>query len=150
MLKKDSSIKAFKSLFGPLTIEVDGVPVQIEPLTIRSAGKFTAIVQKVLPKLMGTDLTDSVVLEALLPLAFSDLVDLCNDCVDVDLKEIPHWLVPEIVQAWLDLSFGAAGKVQPWKNLFLEMQAKFSQSTAATSNPTSSEGSTSSSAPATT
>ena len=54
------------------------------------------------------------------PLLMGDLFDLLKECVviarpaTVRLDDLPHWLVPNIVSAWLELSFGDEKKWRPW------------------------------------
>lgn len=54
------------------------------------------------------------------PLLMGDLFVLLKECVVVEtpptlsLDDLPHWLVPEIVAAWLEMSFGDPKKWKPW------------------------------------
>ncbi len=54
------------------------------------------------------------------PLLLGDLFVLLKECVVIEdpatlsLDDLPHWLVPDIVAAWLELSFGDPKKWKPW------------------------------------
>ena len=54
------------------------------------------------------------------PLLMGDLFVLLKECVVVEspptlsLDDLPHWLVPDIVAAWLEMSFGDPKKWKPW------------------------------------
>lgn len=134
MDKDRKKLEALRAFCPIESFDVNGVPVQIEPLRLKYSGDFSRIVGKILPSILqaatAKDGQDDLlpVLQAALPLVFSDLVHLCNKCVDVDLEEIPQELVPQIVDRWLDLSFGTEGKVKPWKDLFVSLQKRFAQS----------------------
>ena len=54
------------------------------------------------------------------PLLMGDLFVLLKECVVVEsppnmsLDDLPHWLVPDIVSAWIEMSFGDEKKWRPW------------------------------------
>jgi len=67
------------------------------------------------PKKLGEQ-----ILMAAAPLLMGDLFVLLKECVVIEspatlsLDDLPHWLVPDLVTAWLDMSFGDAKKWKPW------------------------------------
>lgn len=61
--------------------------------------------------------------QQLLPFLLTNALDLVAECVRVDgpggktykIAELPHWLLPPILEAWVEESFGDEAKVRPWK-----------------------------------
>lgn len=55
----------------------------------------------------------------LIPIVIEHALDIINDCVQfegegIDLDSLPHWVVPQIVEIWIDESFGSETKLRPW------------------------------------
>ena len=67
------------------------------------------------PKKLGEQ-----IMMAAAPLLMGDLFELLKECVVIEspatlsLDDLPHWLVPDLVSAWLELSFGDPKKWKPW------------------------------------
>lgn len=67
------------------------------------------------PKKLGEQ-----ILMAAAPLLLGDLFVLLKECVVIEspaklsLDDLPHWLVPKLVSAWLEMSFGEPKKWKPW------------------------------------
>lgn len=148
MLKNSDKLKALQALFPSTTLNIEGVDVVIEPMQVQYSKEFADICEKVMPALISgatAGASDEAfamrLIPVLIPIAFGEFIALCNLHVDVDLKTVPHHLVPRILDKWLEVSFGDAGKVKPWMDLFKAVQKRF-LSSAATTSPTSSEGST--------
>lgn len=134
MAKNPKKLEALQAFCPAVNYDINGVTVVIEPLRLKHSGDFAKIVGKVLPSIMQASTAakedDALlpILQAALPVIFSDLVFLCDKCVDVDLTEIPQEFVPQIVDRWIEVSFGDEGKVKPWKDLFVSLQKRFAQS----------------------
>ena len=153
MAKDKAKTDAIKALFPGRIVEISGVEIKVEPLGFRHIRKFSDGISKIMPTLVSV-ISDvkadergwiSKLSATLAPFLMTDLLDLVDDCVDVDLKEVPHHLLPRIIEAWIEESFGDEGKVKPWKTLFTTILKRF-----ATSQGSISQGSlTSSSEPGT-
>lgn len=76
-------------------------------------------------------------IQAAAPLLMRNAFSLVRDCVTVKVEgddekeyrldeiEIPHWCVPDIVDAWVEESFGTEGKWMPWKKLMTSLMSRF-------------------------
>lgn len=78
-------------------------------------------------------------IQAAAPLLMRNAFAMVRDCVTVKLEgegddakeyrldevEIPHWCVPDIVDAWVEESFGTEGKWMPWKKLMTSLMSRF-------------------------
>ena len=102
---------------------------QVYPLGIVQIRKFNDTLADVLPRIATkVDLSklkranDFMVgfadlLPAITPMVASDLIELIDDCVvgvDLTKDRVPHWVLPKIVEIWIEESFGEAGKLKAW------------------------------------
>lgn len=62
---------------------------------------------------------DAQIAAQLLPFAVDELIDMADRCVkfdaeDVTLPDLPHYLVPPILETWIATSFGEERMRSPW------------------------------------
>jgi len=103
---------------GPRTIEVS-----VRPLGFKQMGRFGDAINKIAPRIhkSGLDLGDlqtkgiPILMATIVPLVLEDLLPLIAECCSgLDLTTCPHWLLPPIIEAWLNESFGSADRIRPW------------------------------------
>jgi len=64
------------------------------------------------------------ILPAVIPIILEDVLDLVADCcqpdtgIKLDVRDLPHWHMAPIVEAWFDQSFGGPEKLRPWVAAF--------------------------------
>lgn len=59
------------------------------------------------------------------PFLLTDLLGLVNRCCDHDIKNLPHFALADIIDAWLMESFGEPKKSEPWKALLTNLTTAF-------------------------
>lgn len=116
-------------LFPGTTLVIAGREVRVFPLGVRHVGSVTKAAEEIIPRLLssGFDARSLATKEgrsaawpSLLPMIVGDMMKVINECVEgVDLEgdDLPHWYLPPIVDAWVEESFGDAGKVKPWVDM---------------------------------
>ena len=102
-----------------------GVTVIVKPLRYRDIRKFAERISAVIPDMLGlaalAEKKDVPMEEwgrqlqnTLGPFLLNDLLELVNDCTDADLADAPHWLLPKIITAWIEETFGDPTKLTVW------------------------------------
>lgn len=104
----------------------NGIVAVVYPTGFRHIVKFSqtfGTILKVASKLNaqakpGSDLAHVIGIE-LMTACLSEVLELAQACVrfdppNVKFDDLPHWEVPAILEAWVDLSFGSEEKVRPW------------------------------------
>ncbi len=81
------------------------------------------VIKTPLPMVVKTDGTKELTKESMnglikivVPLVLTDLFDLLQKCVDIDLKaeRLPHWVLPQIASVWIEESFFKEEAIRPW------------------------------------
>lgn len=152
-IKKDETkSKAIQALFPEETVVINGVDVLVYPMAVSQFRKFSDNLAKIMPtivRLIGTKEDDEAWIRsfatAILPFAASDLVDIIDECCDIDLKAAPQHVLPIVAAKWVEVTFGAPEKLLPWRNLMTSLQARLPQITTSStsSTPASPAGTTS-------
>lgn len=114
-----------KTLFPGRELEIEGLsdPLTIYPLGISHISKFNAAIEGLLPRIasqvdlssIGSAMKD--LLPMITPILLGEALDLVDECVvGLELKDplIPHWILPQVVEAWIEESFIGEGKIEPW------------------------------------
>ena len=133
MAKNKQKSADLRALFPGRVVNVNGVDIMVVPMGVRHLRRFSDAVAKIMPTLITVvgDQNDSQeawvrkLVSTILPFALSDLLVLIDDCVDVDLEDLPQWVLPKIAEVWVEESFGSEEKIRPWKDLMVSMKAKF-------------------------
>lgn len=116
-----------KVLFPGETVHVaEGVDAVVYPLSVRHLRKFNQAIEELIPKIAsqvdlrafsGEKFDIGKALPMVVPILLSDALDLIADCVEgVNIldEHFPHWKLPDIVDAWIQTSFGSEERVRPW------------------------------------
>lgn len=83
------------------------------------------------------------VIQSVMPMLLQNGFGLIKDCVRLRLEgeseeytldevDLPQWLVPEIVQAWIEESFGSEKKRAPWATFLNGILRRFEKTTTGT------------------
>lgn len=100
----------------------------VMPLGFRHLRKFTDQITRALGVVGTMNLPSSddptklgkAIMMTAAPLLMGDLFELLKECVTIEspagleLEDLPHWLIPGIVSAWIEISFGDPKKWRPW------------------------------------
>ncbi len=112
-------------LFPGRTIKIGPEPAAVEitvnPMLVRHIREFAEPIERAIDKLIesGVDFGSlgkswPQLVRHLTPLLINDLFGLLNQCVDLDLDDVPHWVLPDVAGAWLEENFGSEDKLRPW------------------------------------
>ncbi len=144
-VKDAKKAKALEGLWPGKEVNIPGTDVTIivEPLGVRHVKQFSAAISKVMPTIvgiLGDEASDekqwvSKITTTLLPFMFGDLIDMLNDCCDVDITTLPHEALAPVAESWIEQSFGDEGKLKPWKDLFLKVMKTFLKQDQGTTTP---------------
>lgn len=136
--------RAISALFPEDTVDINGVSVVVRPMAVRQFRRFSDNLAKIVPtivRLLGSKEDDENWIRsfaaAILPFAASDLVDIIDECVDIDLKEAPQHLLPIVAKKWIEVTFGAPEKLRPWKDLMTSLQGSLPQMETSSTSSTS-------------
>ncbi|PHR91968.1 MAG: hypothetical protein COA69_09390 [Robiginitomaculum sp.] len=97
--------------------------VTVFPLGITHISRFNSAIEGLLPRIavqvdlssLGTAMKD--LLPMIMPILLGECLDLLDECVvGVNLRDphIPHWILPQVAEAWMEESFIGEGKMDPW------------------------------------
>ncbi len=107
------------------------VAIAVRPMLVKHVRRFAEPIGAAIEKLVadGVDfnkLAESwpLLLKHLAPLLLNDLFDLLNECVDVELGEVPHWVLPDVAGAWIEENFGSEDRLRPWFAVVSELLEK--------------------------
>jgi len=104
---------------NPITAVVYSIPFEsirrYSDLISECIGEVASIVGN-----LGFKPTQGVVISIAVPIVIKRLLPLVASCIeglDIMAPRLPHWVVPQLVQAWIEESFGDEKKVRPWVTL---------------------------------
>lgn len=107
--------------------------IVVFPLGVGNIRAFNKAVERILAQLSNNiDLRritsdPGQAITAIVPMIMSDaleIVDSCVEGVNILHPRFPHHLLPDIVRAWMEESFGTEGKRRPWVLLLEEGLSK--------------------------
>lgn len=132
-----SPIEELEILFPGRKVSIGNGELQCEitvmPMLVRHIRDFAAPIEAAIGKLTtdGVDFTKlgeswPLLIKHLAPLLINDLFDLLNECADMELNDLPHWVLPDVAGAWLDENFGSEEKLRPWFEVVSKILEKVS------------------------
>ncbi len=99
----------------------DGLEITVMPMLVHHMREFSEPIVKAIDGLVASGVDFNALGESwpklvkhLQPLLLHDLFDLLNLCADVELDDVPHWVLPIVAGEWIEENFGTAEKVRPW------------------------------------
>lgn len=112
-------------LFPGRTVTVkDGgnaIEIKVKPMLVRHIRKFAGPIERAVEKLVadGVDFSKlgeswPLLFKHVAPLLLDDLFGLLNECTSADLNNVPHWILPDVADAWIEENFGTEEKLRPW------------------------------------
>ena len=133
--KEDPDKLAVEMLFPGRSISVDasrGITAIVYPPGIVHIRQFSRDIVSGVMAIVGSMTTNKgaaqaektkALLAQLVPFVLTNLIDLVGECTRLECKaapnlklaDLPHYLVPPIVQAWVEESFIGENKLLPWK-----------------------------------
>lgn len=129
-----------KRLFPGEKVELaEGVSITVRPSTISHIPIFVNALENAEPFLelyrmlleheeKNTPVDWTKVLPEMTPLLIGPLSEVLNDSIqeDVRVQDLPHWILPSILESWARQSFGDLGKLRPWVIAFENLIRKVS------------------------
>lgn len=118
-------------LFPGREVFVGGLMVRVGPMLVRHMRQFAEPIERAIDKLVADGVNFAALGESwpqlirhLTPLLLNDLFALLNHCTDVELDDVPHWVLPEVAGAWIEENFGTEQKLRPWFEVVSRILAK--------------------------
>lgn len=117
----DSAAAEMTVLFPGRTVNCGQFSARVTPMLVRHIREFSEPIEKTIRGMIdaGVDFNSLAgswpqLMAHLLPLVMGDLFELLNSCTDVDLDSVPHWVLPQVAEAWINENFGAQDQLRPW------------------------------------
>lgn len=132
--KKPSFEDQLEMLFPGRRLEIgNGVVAHVYPPGIKHITRFSrdlvgaalSIVGMLGSSKLDAKAKGTQIVTQLLPFVTTNLLELVADCTRLEhpsmedgklkLEHVPHHLVPPVISAWIEISFGTGELVRPWK-----------------------------------
>lgn len=132
--EKQSKADLLEALFPGRVVKVDsdrGITAIVYPPGIMHVREFSrdlvsammTTVQMIASPRNADRQKLTAIITQMVPFITSNMIDLVCACVRVEcpqvpgitVKDLPHWLVASIIEAWVVESFGSEEKLRPWK-----------------------------------
>lgn len=121
-----------------ITLKTDDgkeIQVMVFPVGVGHIRRFNKAVEDVLPKILNQidvsrfkkDASIGDFAPMIVPIVISDLLEIVAACikgVDILSDNFPHWHLPPLIEAWIDVSFGKEEKIRPWVEVVENVLAK--------------------------
>lgn len=91
---------------------------------------YQTMVAQAVPSLMseGFDLLqDTCVVGEMVSVGPNEMKFIAAETQDNALDELPHWELPTVLEAWVELSFGTSGKRRPWIKMLNNLGTKLTK-----------------------
>ena len=99
--------------------------VRVLPVGIRQVRQFSRSLVTAARAVLGTEVGEEIMKVSdgdkakligglMLEASLGDLFDLFEQCVTPDVGALPHWLLPPVLEAWIEENFLGEGRLRPW------------------------------------
>lgn len=121
--KKPEPLPDFEQLFPGETVELGrGITAVVFPPGLVHIRRFSTEVVGIATAIAEASASGSSVAARLLPFLLSNAMGMLVECVRIEapgglkirLDQLPHWLLPPVVQKWAEISFIGDDKIRPW------------------------------------
>lgn len=121
--KKPDPLPDFEQLFPGEAVDLGkGVTAIVFPPGLVHIRRFSTEVVGIATAIAEAHSSGSSVAARLLPFLLSNAMGMLVECVRVEapgglkirLDQLPHWLLPSVVQKWAEISFIGDDKIRPW------------------------------------
>jgi hypothetical protein len=131
-----------------IKIEGTEIEVMVMPLRAANVAKFQDVIANVAASAkslildaLGTEKADDgktagQILDVIRPMLSGELLGLVQEGVDVDLLQVPHFVLPQIIGAWIEENF-AGNRVAGWLALGKKMLGIIQPADSSTSSTSS-------------
>lgn len=131
--KSEDDVPDLEQLFPGEIVELErGIRAVVFPPGLVHLRRFSSDVVAVAVAVGEHARKPGDIASRLIPYLISNASSMLSECVRIEVpgglrvkfEELPHWLVPPVLERWVDISFGDEAKLRPWKAAVEKMVEK--------------------------